>query len=76
MLQGKMESEISNLFLVYLKKRKKQAKVMLPPPSIRVEERDEMYQQIEDMKGQLREKNMQIKALQSEIDKLISERKQ
>ena len=58
------------------KKTQETSKSYAPPPSISVEEREEMYQQIEDMKGQLREKNMQIKALQSEIDKLISERKQ
>ena len=54
------------------KKTQETSKSYTPPPSISIEERDEMYKQIEDMKSQLRSKNLEIKALESEIEKLKS----
>ena len=54
------------------KKTQETSKSYTPPASISIEERDEMYKQIEEMKRQLREKNTQIKELHSEVEKLKS----
>lgn len=69
---------IGNLksFLGLSKKTQETTKSYAPPPSISIEERDEMYKQIEEMKRQLRDKNMQINTLQSELDKLKGDSKQ
>ncbi len=55
-------------FLGISKKTQENNKSYTPPPSITPEERDDMYKQIEEMKQQLRQKNMEIKKLQSELD--------
>ena len=54
------------------KKTDKDTKSYIPDNSISNEERDQIYQQIEDMKRQLREKNQKIAKLEAKIKALES----
>jgi len=51
------------------KKTQDTSKSYVPPATFSIEEKVELYQEIEEMKRELRDKNMQIKTLQMEVDK-------
>lgn len=56
-------------------KTEKEAKSYIPENNISASERDQIYQQIEDMKRQLREKNKTINSLEEKIATLEAELK-
>jgi len=58
------------------KKTDKETKSYIPDNNISKEERDQIYQQIEDMKRQLREKNQTINDLQEKVKALEAQKKQ
>lgn len=58
------------------KKTEKETKSYVPENNISSEERDQIYQQIEDMKRQLREKNQTINELQDKLKALESQQNQ
>ncbi len=58
--------------LGFNKKTDKETKSYIPDNSISSEERDQIYQQIEDMKRQLREKKQKISELEEKIKVLES----
>jgi len=58
--------------LGFNKKTDKETKSYIPDNSISTQERDQIYQQIEDMKRQLREKNQEISELEEKLRVLQS----